>query len=343
MKKVSVIIPVHKVEKYIGATIESVLKQTYKNFELLIVDDGSTDRSVEVCQQFTDSRIKIIRQANRGLAGARNTGIRHAQGEYLAFLDGDDLWMPEKLEKHIQHLENSPTVGVSFSRSAFIDEAGNSLGIYQMPKLEGINPADLFRSNPIGNGSAAVIRREVFEAIRFQQELHGSVEDCYFDEQFRRSEDIECWLRIAIQTDWQIEGLPEALTLYRVNSGGLSANLLSQLESSEKVIEKIFSYAPELMKKWEKSARGYQLLYLARSAVRLQAGEIAVELVHRCLMTYWCIVLEEPRSTILTLAAAYMLWFLPQTLYSQIEALALKTIGNTQKRHILQEQSKQLA
>src|SRR4028118_491035 len=103
MKKVSVIIPVYQVEKYIAAAVQSVLEQTYKDFELLIIDDGSTDRSLEICQQFSDPRIKIIRQQNQGVCAARNTGIRHAQTEYLAFLDGDDLWLPTKLEKHVEH------------------------------------------------------------------------------------------------------------------------------------------------------------------------------------------------------------------------------------------------
>lgn len=184
MKKVSVIIPVYGVEKYIAATVQSVLDQTYTNFEILIIDDASPDKSVEICQKFTDPRIKIIHQANRGLAGARNTGIRHAQGEYLAFLDGDDLWLPQKLEKQIAHLENSPAVGVSFSRSAFINEVGKSLGTYQMPKLKGITTPYLLCRNPVGNGSAPVVRSEVFEAIKFQDNLHGTVEDFYFDEHF---------------------------------------------------------------------------------------------------------------------------------------------------------------
>lgn len=272
MKKVSVIIPVYEVEKYVAATVQSVLEQSHKNFELLIIDDASPDQSIEICEQFPDPRIKIIRQQNRGLAGARNTGIRYAQGEYLAFLDGDDLWLPEKLEKHVAHLDSSPTVGVSFSRSAFIDKTGNPLGTYLMPKLKQITVFSLLRGNPIGNGSAAVIRREVFEAIRFKDNFYGSVEDFYFDDRFRQSEDIECWLRIAIQTPWQIEGIPEALTLYRVNSSGLSANLLKQLNSWEQVLEKTQSYAPELMAEWKNLAKAYRLRYLARSAVRLQAG-----------------------------------------------------------------------
>ena len=334
MKKVSVIIPVYKVERYISATVRSVLEQTYSDFELLIVDDGSPDRSVEICQQFTDPRIKIIRQQNRGLAGARNTGIRHAQGEYLAFLDGDDLWLPEKLEKHIEHLDNSPAVGISFSRSAFIDEERKPLGIYQMPKLKAIAPSHILRRNPIGNGSAPVIRREVLDAIKFQDNLYGSTEDFYFDECFRQSEDIECWLRIAIQTPWQIEGIPEALTLYRVTVVGLSANWQKQLESWEKVIDKTRSYAPELLAKWEDSARAYQLRYLARRAISLRSISTAVELIHRALATHWRILLEEPRRTLLTWAAAYSLWLLPQLFYDQIETLVIKSTGLTQKSRI---------
>ena len=337
MKKVSVIIPVYKVEKYIAATVQSVLQQTYKNFELLIIDDGSPDHSVEICQQFTDPRITIISQSNRGLAGARNTGIRQAKGEYLAFLDGDDLWSPQKLEKHVTHLENLPSVGLSFSRSAFIDEAGNFLDMYQMPKLEDITWSDLLRCNPVGNGSAPVIRKEVFKAIKFQDNIHGTIEDFYFDEQFHRAEDIECWLRIAIKTNWQIEGIPEGLTLYRVNSGGLSANLLKQLESWEQVMEKIVSYVPELMLDAKKLAMAYQLRYLARNAIRLQAGQMAVQLIHRSLLTYWRILLEEPRRTILTLAAAYLLVLLPRRFYDQVEVMATKITGNSQKRRIFQE------
>lgn len=339
MKLVSVIIPVYKAEKYIAATLQSVLEQTYKTIEVLIIDDGSPDRSVEVCQQFTDPRIRIIRQENRGLSGARNTGIHQAKGDYLAFLDPDDLWLPEKIEKHVEHLNSSPTVGISFSRSAFIDEEGQPLGIYQMPRLTDITPEQVICRNPISNGSAAVFRKEVFEAIKYQDNIHGYVEDFYFDERFRLSQDIECWIRIALQTPWQTEGIPEALTLYRVNSEGLSASLLTKLESLEKVIEKTSTYAPEFIARWGNAAMAYYLRYVARRAVTLKDGSMAVELFNRAITTYWRIFLEEPRRTILTGVAAYLLWLLPRPLYSQTEAWALQITGANQKRRILQEQS----
>lgn len=340
MKKVSVIIPVYKVEKYIAATICSVLKQTYTNFELLIIDDGSPDRSVEICQQFTDPRIKIIRQTNRGVAAARNTGIRQARGEFIAFLDADDLWLPEKLEQHVEHLENSPDVGVSFSRSAFIDSVGNPLGIYQMSKLKDITPLDILCRTPIGNGSVAVIRREVVEAIRFQENHEGVTEDCYFDcdRQLHPSEDVECWLRIAVKINCQIEGLAEPLTLYRVNAEGHSAQLLKKLKSWETMLEKVRSYAPEQVIQWEKPAMAYQLRYLARRAVTLEAGATAVELVHQAILTYKRILFEEPHRTLLTLSAAYCLWFLPRSFYSQMQTFAMNFAGAIQRRRILQDQ-----
>ena len=337
MKKVSVIIPVYGVEKYIASTVQSVLEQTYKNFELLIIDDGSPDRSIEICQQFTDSRIKIISQENRGVAAARNTGIHYAEGEYIALLDGDDIWLPQKLEKHVEHLENSPEIGVSFSRSAFINEAGEPLGIYQMSKLEEITPLDLLCRTPVGNGSVAVIRREVFEAIKFQNKF-------YFDEdrQLHPSEDVECWLRIAIQTDWRIKGIPEALTLYRVNSGGFSAQIFKKLSSWEKMLEKLSFYTEkELMLQWRNPAMAYQLRHLARRAVTLKAGSTAVELTNRALFTYWRILVEEPRRTLMTLSASYLLWLLPKSLYHSIENRAIQVTSLNQRRRILQDQSSQ--
>lgn len=341
MKKVSVIIPVYQVEKYIAATVKTVLAQTYTNFELIIVDDGSTDKSREICEQFTDPRIKIICQENRGVAAARNTGIRNAQGEYLALLDADDLWLPEKLAKHVEHLETSPSVGVSFCRSAFIDEQGKPLGIYQISKLQDITPLDLICRTPIGNGSVPVMRREVFEEIKFSDNLYGVVEDFYFDDdrQLHPSEDVECWLRIQLKTKWKIEGIPEALTLYRVNPSGHSAQLVKKLNSWKRMLEKAHVYAPELMEQIEDIAMAYHLRHLARRAVTLKLGSTAVQLMHQALSTYPRILQEEPRRTLMTLAAAYSLWLLPRSLYHEIESLALKITGANQKRNILQQQS----
>ena len=332
---VSVIVPVYNVERYVVQTLQSILAQTYTDFELIVVDDGSTDNSLDICRTFNDKRVRIVQQANRGLAGARNTGIRQAQGEYLAFLDSDDLWQPNKLACHVEHLAKSPQVGVSFSRSSFIDDDGHPLGIHQMPKLTDITPGYLFCRNPISNGSTPVIRRAVLEAIRFQVNLYGTVEDFFFDDSFRQSEDIECWLRIALQTDWRIEGIPESLTLYRVNAGGLSANLMKQYTAWERILEKTRTYAPEFLDQWGSLARAYQLRYLARRAVQQRDGRTAQQLVNQAIAANWRIVQQEPRRTAITLGAAYLLSALPRHHYRRIERWMMHTTGQRQQQAIL--------
>jgi len=251
---VSVIMPVYNVEKYVAKSILSVLKQTYTDFELVIVIDGSTDCSEQICRTFFDHRIRIVVQKNRGLAGARNTGIRESKGDYIAFIDSDDLWHPEKLSEHVTHLNNEPDVGISYCMSELIDDNDAKLGVIQSPKLYQISFEDILCRNPIGNGSAPVIKREVFKHIEFERYYKGVKEPCYFDESFRQSEDIECWLRMVCKSTYRFEGIPQVLTLYRANSGGLSANLKQQYKSWNRVIDKISKLAPRKMFDYESKA-----------------------------------------------------------------------------------------
>ncbi len=334
MKLVSVIVPVYQKEQYITATINSVLRQTYNNWELIIVDDGSTDRSLDICQHFSDPRIKIISQANGGVSSALNTGIRAAQGDYIAFLDGDDLWQSENLAKQIAHLENSPQLGVSFSRSALIDSTGRSLGTHLMPKLTGIDVVAILRCYPMGNGSSGVLRREAVMAVEFN--CNGK--KCYYDEALSCSQDIEFLLRIALLTDWEIAGIPDALTLYRVHSQGLSSNFEKKLAVWARIMAKMHSYAAKTASRWESLSWAYQYRDLARKAVRIRDGKTAVNLCQRALTTYSKIILEEPRRTIFTLVAAYGLWLFPSPFYNLVEDLALKIAESRQKRRILQDQ-----
>jgi len=332
MPKVSVVMPIYGVEKFVAAAIESVLAQSFKDFEYIIVDDVSPDNSLEICRGYSDSRIKIIsHEQNRGLAGARNTGIRAASGEYIALLDSDDLWEPNKLELHVAHLGSDTSLGVSFSRSAFINEEGDRLNTYQMPKLTDITADHLLCRNPIGNGSAPVIRKAVFEDIGFTENLYGNDEVFYFDDRFRQSEDIECWIRIASLTDWKIEGLTEALTLYRLNSGSLSANIPKQLQTWEAVIDKAREHSPELIAADGGLARAFQLRYLARQAVRLHDGPMAMRMCWRSLRQDPRILAQEPSRTLVTLAASLTQCVIPKNVYKKIEPLAISAVGKTQK------------
>ena len=335
MIKVSVVMPVYNVERYIEQAVQSVFAQSFHDFELLIIDDCSPDQSIDICRSFHDSRMQIIvHRENRGLAGARNTAIRHAAGEYLAFLDSDDAWHPHKLERHVAHLDQNPQVGISFSRSQFMTPTGELTKYYQMPKLTGIDSAHCLCRNPVGNGSAPVIRRAALQAICYQDGRYGEMENRYFDEDLRQSEDIECWIRILLSSDLRMEGIPEALTYYRLNTGGLSAQLHRQLASWESMLEKTRKRAPALVAAWERPARAYQLRYLGRQAIRLKDGKAAVHFVNQALATHWSILGTEPGRTLSTLAAAYLLRVLPTSMYHAAEAAAHAIIGGFQGRSI---------
>ncbi len=336
--------PVYNVADFVIQAIHSVLKQTFTDFELIIVNDCSTDNSLQICQTVQDPRIKIVNhEINKGLAAARNTGIRHAKGEYLAFLDSDDSWHLNKLQSHLLHLDNNAHLGISFSRSVFMDFEGHPLEIYQMPQLTHINAAHLLCRNPVGNGSAPVVRAKTFDEIAFKSPDTSPNERCYFDEKFRQSEDIECWLRIVATTQWQIEGLAAPLTYYRLNHQGLSSNLMKQLASWENMIQKAKQYAPELLKHFEHKARAYQLRYLARQAIRNGDGKTAVHFVNQALYLAPSILKAETGRTLATLAAAYMLYCLPLSVYLSCEKLGHKVIGRFQKLRIKQDAKKRLS
>lgn len=330
---VSVVMPVYNVETYVADAIRSVLTQTYRDFELIIVDDGGSDGSVAICERFQalDSRVVIVRQRNRGLAGARNTGIRAARGRYIALLDSDDLWTPDKLALHVAHLDAEPDVGVSYSSCDLIDEAGRRLGVMQTPKLDGVDAVEVICRNPVSNGSNPVLRRQVFDAIAFPQERDGAVENGCFDETFRQSEDIECWVRIALQTQWRFAGLAPALTLYRVNAGGLSADLEKQYASWERMIDAACRYAPDFVARWGGLARAFQWRYLARRAVRMRDADAAFRLAWRALRTDPRILSREPARTLLTLAGATLVKLLPASLFAPLERCSMRLVGGLQR------------
>lgn len=328
--KITVLIPLYNVEAYIEKTVQSVLNQSYSDFEVLLVNDGSQDRSVEICQKFTDPRIKILHQENQGPAAARNLGIRHAQGEYVAFLDGDDLWDENKLVKHIEHLDRNPEVGVSFCPSRFIDDQGNDMGLLQLTKMSEITPIDLLCRTPIGNGSVPVIRKSILEEIEF---VNASGDVCYFnpDRRLHPSEDVECWIRIALKTKCKFEGIPEALTLYRISSQSYSAQLMKKLHSWEAMLQDLESWSPLEAQEWKAPAMAYQYRHLARRAVSLRDGAMAIDLIHQAISTYGAILIEEPHRTLQTLFAAYLLKALPKQLYQGFEAIAVQITGAMQR------------
>ena len=303
MPYASIIVPAFNVEATLAHTLRSLIDQSFRDLEIVIVDDGSYDRTPDIAARFCrDPRVRLLRQSNRGLAGARNSGIAAAQGQIIGFCDSDDLWHRDKLSSHIHHLRMNPHLGMSYSGSELIDDAGRSLGLFQKPRSRAITARHMFLRNPVGNGSAPVFRRAALAALAYRPSRETE-RDWVFDETFTQSEDIECWMRLMLTTDWGVEGLPDPLTLYRVNGTGLSAGTERQLASWERMVEKLSGIAPDFIARHAPAARAYQLRYLARRAVSARDGDRARDLITRSFAASRHPLVHEPVKTLVTLAA----------------------------------------
>jgi glycosyltransferase involved in cell wall biosynthesis len=194
MPKVSVIVPAYNCETLISRTILSVCNQTFTDWELIVVDDGSTDgtRDVVLSFQNKDSRIKYVHQANSGApARPKNTGLKEALGEYIAFLDHDDEWMPQKLERQLALFADSKmdNWGLVASDAIIIDEIDESQVEYKKPSSPRCTSA-LLEENFIVCSSGVVVKKEVFSKVGV------------FDENFRFGDDWDMWLRISLSFDF---------------------------------------------------------------------------------------------------------------------------------------------
>jgi glycosyltransferase involved in cell wall biosynthesis len=316
MSAVSVVIPLYQTERYIAVAVESVLAQTFRNFEVIVVDDGSTDRGPDVVRGFNDPRIRLVSQENRGLAGARNTGIREASAPLIAFLDADDVWHPEKLARHVAHFAASPGVGLSFSWSRLINAEGRTIGAITWPVDKPVTPDVLFCHNPVGNGSSPVVRRQALDGVSFVDSLTNRA--FWFDETFRQSEDIECWMRIALLTPWTFGVVPETLTDYRVLASGLSANVDRQIATWRRFRDRVAEHAPDLVARAGARAEAHQLRYLARRAVTSADRGLALRLMSDALRLHPALLIEAPRLATETLAAAIVARCLSAERYTAI-------------------------
>jgi len=320
---ISIVVPMYNVESYIGDCIQSILKQTFQQFEIICVNDGCTDNTLAVLSQFEDNRIRVVSQKNQGLSAARNTGINLCRGLYIALLDSDDFWAPEKLITHYQHLSQNINIGVSYSASLFVDEAGQEIGIGQHPQINNINPETILCRNPVGNGSAAVIRASLFRDVAHVRWIGGERRRCYFDENMRQSEDVEFWLRVALTTDWVFSGIEKPLNYYRVNNQGLSANVENQLSAWQYGINKNRAGNEAFFKRWYPLAKAYQLRYLARRAIHSGEGISALKLVNQALLSSSVMLIQEPGRTALTYLCA-LLSLLPRKAYHALETAAIR-------------------
>lgn len=202
--KITVFMPVYNAEKYLREAIESILCQTYRDFEFLIINDASTDSSREIILSCTDPRIKLVdNNKNLGIPGTRNRGIEIASGDYIAFMDADDVSFPQRLEKQLQFLEKNQGAGVVASWVERIREDGSSIGPWRADRKNNTTEEIYYTlnfKNCIANSSALINRELILKEGGYRKDFH-------------RAEDYELWLRLSRAT--RISKRKEVLVKWR--------------------------------------------------------------------------------------------------------------------------------
>jgi len=207
---VSVIIPTYNCDKYICEAIDSVLYQTYPDYEIIVIDDGSTDTTRSMIEAGYNT-VRYFYLENNGVAAARNFGISMAQGELIAFLDADDKWLPTKLEKQVKYFQNDDRLGMVFTENSFFNDRGTTQ--VRVNKRDSLMHGDIVRNiflNSYVATSTVMVRKSVFEAVGL------------FEEELAVAEDDNMWMRIGMK--YNIELIDETLAQYRITEGSLSSN-----------------------------------------------------------------------------------------------------------------------
>ena len=249
---VSVIIPAYNAMAFLPETLDSVLDQTFKDFEVIIVNDGSRDNIVEWATTITDSRVRLISQANQGVSQARNTGILNSKGQYLAFLDADDIWEPSKLEKQVSAFEANPELGLVDTLVFIVDQRNNILYKAGSSYEEGNVLRRAIEENLVMCGSSPMIRCQCIEKVGlFDTDLHGP-------------EDWHMWARIAIHYPFKV--IAEPLVRYRHHPSSLSRNWNRMSIETNKAIEKVFTIVPSDLLWVKKRTQARANLYCAQLA-----------------------------------------------------------------------------
>ncbi|GAA4876917.1 glycosyltransferase [Ferrimonas pelagia] len=228
-EKVSVLLPVYNAGKYLECCLESLLGQTYKNIEIIALNDGSTDDSLELLKKYQerDSRIKVYSRENRGLIYTLNEGLKYCTGKYIARMDSDDICRPERFERQVEWLEHNLGCALVGSSYIFIDEQGNHIGHRDVLCKHADITAYFIIGNPMCHPS-----------IMFNRDLIG--DDLYYAETAETAEDFELWLRLSRK--YSVFNLGERLLYYRINSQSITSTKKdSQSRMTRKLISEHFN------------------------------------------------------------------------------------------------------
>ncbi len=253
MPAISVIIPVYNGEKTIKETIESVLNQTFTDFELIIINDGSQDDTLDIVGQIQDARIKVFSYSNSGVNASRNRGFQLASGEFITFLDDDDLWTADKLEAQYKALQNNSQAGVAISWTDWIDESGKIIGRGGYVTWEGDALARMLLNDFVESGSNALIRKQAL------------IEVGGFDESLTHAEDWDMWLRLAAR--YHYTTVPKVQILYRIAANSVSSNVVKMEQGSLQVLERAYANAPESIQHLKQVSFANRYKYLTYKAL----------------------------------------------------------------------------
>lgn len=247
---VSIVTPTYNRSRFLLEAIDSVLAQTYQNFELLIVDDGSVDDTRLVLEQYLqDPRIRYIYQENSGQATARNNGLRHATGEFVCFLDSDDYWRADKLELSLAVFRELPEVSVVHADMIVVDENGVEISRANAQRYSGRITGYLLRDNCVAM-STTMVRRSCFDKT-------GG-----FNRECRRADDYELWLRMSLHCEFHY--IRDYLAYYRATAGQISGNTDKRLEVNERIIRDFLARHPDAVT-WTTKRRGLSHFYIRKA------------------------------------------------------------------------------
>ena len=300
---VSVIMPAYNAAAFIGKTLACALSQTHRALEVIVVDDGSTDNTAQIVEAVAsrDARVCLLRQPNRGVAAARNLGIDQSHGAFVAPLDADDLWHPDKIARQVAAMrEGGRRVGMVYAWSSIIDEAGQILWPSRsVPRHVGDVYPFLIIYNFVGNASAPLLRRDcVLEAGGYDSSLRGrGGEGC---------EDLMLYLAVAEQ--YEVALVPEFLVGYRMRLSSMSNNIRRMQRGHDLIIQTIRSRHPELPSRIFRWSESFSCFYLGRRSLRCGGRLSAALLFARALARDPGFLFEPPfRSAIASIATRLLL------------------------------------
>lgn len=265
---VSVIVPAYNAATFIADTLKSVMAQTYQNLEIIVVDDGSCDRTVEIVQQLAqgDQRIRLIQQPNGGVAAARNLAIRASQGELVAPIDADDIWYPDQIRRQVQVMQaGGDRVGLVYSWSVDIDEQGQPLGGFHSAQVRGNVHTTLIAHNFIGNASATMMRRSCLDRV-------GGYDPELRNQQAQGCEDWDLYLRIAEHYEFGV--VPEFLVGYRKLSTSMSCDYSTMAKSHELIMAAAQHRCPQVSSYLFNLSSSNLYMYFAHQSHRYQKHDV---------------------------------------------------------------------